>query len=74
MNQPKYNILNAAYLYFYATDVAFESGAEDNGRLKKRLEELVGDALIIADRIKFDVFNCLTLMDNVSFLQSLKVC
>lgn len=75
MNQPKYNVLNAAYLYYYATDVAFEPGAdaEDDDRLKKRLEELVGDALIIADIAKFDVFNCLTLMDNVSFLQSLRV-
>jgi glycylpeptide N-tetradecanoyltransferase len=33
----------------------------------------VGDALIIADQNKFDVFNALTLMDNVPFLQELKV-
>ena len=73
MNHPKYNVLNAAYLYFYGTNVAFEPGADDDGRLKKRLEELVGDALIIADQAKFDVFNALTLMDNVCFLQDLKV-
>ena len=74
MNQPKHNVLYVAYLYFYATTVAFEPSAEEDGRLKKRLEELVGDAFVIADQAKFDVFNCLTLMDNPSFLSSLKVC
>lgn len=72
MNHPKYSVLNAAYLYYYASTVAFEPGAEDDDRLTKRLEELVGDALIIADQAKFDVFNALTLMDNVCFLQDLK--
>lgn len=42
--------------------------------MKKRLENLVGDALIIADQCKFDVFNALTLMDNVPVLKDLKVC
>ena len=73
MNHPKYNVLNAAYLYFYGTTVGLEEGADEDGRLTKRLEELVGDALIIADQAKFDVFNALTLMDNVCFLQDLKV-
>lgn len=73
MNHPKHNVLNAAYLYYYATDVAFQPRAEEEGRLKRRLEDLVGDALIIADQAKFDVFNGLTLMDNVLFLQDLKV-
>ncbi|OBZ69197.1 Glycylpeptide N-tetradecanoyltransferase [Grifola frondosa] len=71
MNHDKHDLLNAAYLFYYATDVAFENGAE-SGRLKKRLEELVGDALIIADQARFDVFNALSLMDNVEFLQDLK--
>jgi glycylpeptide N-tetradecanoyltransferase len=69
-----YNVLNAAYLYYYATEVAFESGAEEDGRLKKRLEELVNDALVIADQAKFDVLNALSLMDNVEFLSDLRVC
>lgn len=73
MNHPKYNILNAAYLYYYATDVAFEPGAEESGRLQKRLEEIINDALVIADQCKFDVFNGLTLMDNCLFLDNLKV-
>ncbi|KAI0780696.1 N-myristoyl transferase [Trametes elegans] len=72
MNHEKHNLLNAAYLFYYGTETAFEPGAEESGRLKKRLEELVGDALVIADKAEFDVFNALTLMDNVSFLQDLK--
>ena len=35
--------------------------------------DLVGDAIILADQAKFDVFNALTLMDNPLFLQELKV-
>ncbi|EIW85083.1 N-myristoyl transferase [Coniophora puteana RWD-64-598 SS2] len=67
----KHNLLEAAYLFYYASDVAFGSGADDDV-LKKRLEKLVGDALIIANEAKFDVFNALTLMDNVNFLEDLK--
>lgn len=73
MNHEKHNVLNAAYLYYYGTDVAFLDGAEEDGRLKKRLEELVGDALIIASLANFDVFNALTLMDNLIFLQDHRV-
>ncbi|TCD66016.1 glycylpeptide N-tetradecanoyltransferase [Steccherinum ochraceum] len=72
IGQPKHDVLNAAYLYYYATETAFEEGAEDNGKLKRRLEDLIGDALIVADQAKFDVFNGLSLMDNVHFLQDLK--
>ena len=74
MNSDKYNLLNAAYLFYYGTETAFEPGSEESGRLKKRLEELIGDALVIAHNADFDVFNALTLMDNVCFLQDLKVC
>jgi hypothetical protein len=66
--------LEAAYLFYYASDAAFVEGSEVDNNLKKRLEALVGDALIIANQAKFDVFNALTLMDNCSFLESLKVC
>jgi glycylpeptide N-tetradecanoyltransferase len=61
-------------LYYYATDVAFEDGADDDGRLKNRLQTLIGDALVIANQAKLDVFNALTLMDNVPILKDLKVC
>jgi hypothetical protein len=66
--------LEAAYLFYYASDAAFVEDSEVDNNLKKRLEALVGDALIIANQAKFDVFNALTLMDNCSFLESLKVC
>ncbi|KAI0341836.1 N-myristoyl transferase [Trametopsis cervina] len=72
MTSITHNLLNAAYLYYYATDVAFQPDAENDGSLKKRLEELVNDALVVADQGKFDVFNALTLMDNVQFLNDLR--
>ncbi|KAF9454578.1 N-myristoyl transferase [Macrolepiota fuliginosa MF-IS2] len=69
----KHPVLEAAYLYYYATTVAFEPGAEgEEGHLKRRLETLITDALVVANDAKFDVFNALTLMDNVSLLQDLK--
>ena len=54
MNSPQYDVLNAAYLYYYATDVAFRPEAEEDGSLKARLQELVSDAFVIADQAKFD--------------------
>ncbi|KAJ7172387.1 Myristoyl-CoA:protein N-myristoyltransferase, N-terminal domain-containing protein [Mycena filopes] len=69
---PKYGTLEAGYLYYYATDVAFEDGAEEDGRLKQRLQTLIGDALVIANQAKLDVFNALTLMDNVPILKDLR--
>ncbi|KIJ16792.1 hypothetical protein PAXINDRAFT_131704 [Paxillus involutus ATCC 200175] len=72
INHPKHNLLEAAYLFYYASDVAFVPGEDVDGKLKKRLDQLIGDALIIANQAKFDVFNALTLMDNVCFLEDLK--
>jgi len=72
IRHPKHGTLEAGYLYYYATDVAFEDGADDDGRLKNRLQTLIGDALVIANNAKLDVFNALTLMDNVPILKDLK--
>jgi len=72
IHNTKYPVLEAAYLFYYASETAFIDGAEENGHLKKRLECVIGDALVIANEAKFDVFNALTLMDNVSILQDLK--
>ncbi|KAH9993757.1 N-myristoyl transferase [Russula vinacea] len=69
---PRHSLLEAAYLYYYATDTAFVENAEELGLLKRRLTELIGDAIVLADQAKFDVFNALTLMDNPLFLQELK--
>jgi glycylpeptide N-tetradecanoyltransferase len=50
--------LDIAYLYYYFSD-------------DHSLEDLILDLLILAKNEGFDVFNCLTLMDNKSFLDSL---
>jgi len=51
--------LRAAYSYYHvATSV--------------KLEILVRDALILATKEGFDVFNCLNILDNQSFLEELK--
>ena len=73
VSHPRHSILEAAYLYYYATDTAFVENADELGLVKRRLTELIGDAIILADQAKFDVFNALTLMDNPLFLQELKV-
>ncbi|KAF7343251.1 Glycylpeptide N-tetradecanoyltransferase [Mycena venus] len=72
LHSAAHDMVEAGYLYYYATDVAFEDGAEADGRLKNRLKTLIGDALVIANQAKMDVFNALTLMDNVSILNDLK--
>lgn len=72
MNHQKHHLLEAAYLFYYATDVAFQEDADANGLLKRRLRDLIGDAIIVADQAKFDVFNALTLMDSAYYLQDLK--
>ncbi|OAX37214.1 N-myristoyl transferase [Rhizopogon vinicolor AM-OR11-026] len=72
INHPKHALLEAAYLFYYASDMAFAEDSEADSKLKKRLETLMGDALIIANQAKFDVFNALTLMDNCGFLENLR--
>jgi len=71
ISNPKHGVLEAAYLYYYASEVAFAS--DDDEKLKKRLNDLLSDALTIASNARFDVFNALTMMDNIMFLQDLKV-
>ncbi|KAI6005702.1 N-myristoyl transferase [Pisolithus albus] len=72
INHARHNLLEAAYLFYYASNVAFEPGVDESNKLKTRLVHLIGDALIIANQANFDVFNAVTLMDNVSFLDDLK--
>ncbi|XP_065053130.1 glycylpeptide N-tetradecanoyltransferase 2-like [Rhopilema esculentum] len=59
MNHPSYNLLKAAYSFY-------------NVSTKTPLVDLMNDALIIAKRNNFDVFNALDLMDNTDFLEKLK--
>ena len=71
INNDKYNNIRAAYLYYYATDIALQPEYSKRD-LKDRLNDLINDALILAKQYKFDVFNALTLMDNALFLEQQK--
>ncbi|KZM19579.1 glycylpeptide N-tetradecanoyltransferase [Ascochyta rabiei] len=62
----KHDTIKAAYLFYYASEVAF---AKDEDKLKTRLNSLMKDALILAKKADFDVFNALTLLDNPLFLE-----
>jgi len=59
IGHPKHNVLNAAYLYFYVST-------------KTPLPALIQDLLISAKQNDFDVFNCLDIMENLSFIEQLK--
>jgi len=59
LGNQKYNRLNAAYLYYCVNT-------------RGPVSAIVSDMLVLAKQAKFDVFNCLALMDNSTFLQDLK--
>jgi glycylpeptide N-tetradecanoyltransferase len=44
----KHNVVKAAYLFYYATEVAFE---KDDAKLKTRLNALMKDALILSNKV-----------------------
>jgi glycylpeptide N-tetradecanoyltransferase len=46
----KHSVIKAAYLFYYATEVAFEK-KEDNAKLKERLNLLMKDALILSKKV-----------------------
>jgi hypothetical protein len=46
----KHNTVKAAYLFYYATEVAFEED-KDKAKLKQRLNLLMKDALILAKKV-----------------------
>lgn len=64
-------MLRAAYIWQYASDVAFREPF-DKAALKKRLNELIKDMLILAKSHKFDVMNGLSSLDNGFFLEEQK--
>mmetsp|Transcript_21675 Transcript_21675/g.48830 ORF Transcript_21675/g.48830 Transcript_21675/m.48830 type:complete len:101 (-) Transcript_21675:486-788(-) len=55
----KHKTLQAAYCYYYFS-------------FKTPLTKLMNDALILAKRLEFDVFNALDILDNNAFLKELK--
>ncbi|KAL4754181.1 Glycylpeptide N-tetradecanoyltransferase [Aspergillus terricola var. indicus] len=69
IQHPKHDCVRAAYLYYYATETAF---SDDQNALKSRLQMLMNDALILAKKAQFDVFNALTSHHNPLFLEQLK--
>lgn len=83
MKHPTHKILNAAYLFYYASDVLFGPGksaddvdahdAKSRAKLGERLNQLVEDVLSMAHQAGFDVLNALTCLDNNMFLQDQKV-
>ncbi|KAF2763601.1 N-myristoyl transferase [Teratosphaeria nubilosa] len=71
--------IRAAYLYYYASESAFPQpnkpkpkAADLQLNLQTRLQQLVHDALILAKKDNFHVFNALTLLDNPLFLKEEK--
>jgi glycylpeptide N-tetradecanoyltransferase len=54
----EHDLLEAAYLFYYATSVAFEANSEWLDLLKLRLLNLIGDALVIADQVGHYHFAC----------------
>ncbi|KAL2864212.1 glycylpeptide N-tetradecanoyltransferase swoF [Aspergillus lucknowensis] len=69
IQHPKHDCVRAAYLYYYATETAF---SDDKQALKNRLLMLMNDALVLAKKAQFDVFNALTSHHNPLFLEQLK--
>jgi len=59
LNNSNYKVLKAAYSYY-------------NVSTKTPLLELMNDALIVAKKKDFDVFNALDVMHNDEFLKELK--
>lgn len=75
LNNSVYKSLGVAYLYYYATEAGLDEPRDDTEateKLKKRLESLISDALVLAKEIGMDVFNAMTSQDNVLFLKDLK--
>jgi glycylpeptide N-tetradecanoyltransferase len=50
IDHPKHDCVKAAYLYYYATETAFSG---DTKALKNRLLMLMGDALVLAKKVRF---------------------
>ncbi|KAH3686688.1 hypothetical protein WICPIJ_002332 [Wickerhamomyces pijperi] len=67
LDNEEHSELGCAYLFYYATDCD-----ENQAALKRRLTDLIGEALIIAKSLGVDVFNCVSCQDNNLFLQDLK--
>lgn len=52
LGHEKHNSIRAAYLFYYATETALQTDILDKVLLKKRLNELMHDALIVAKKVR----------------------
>lgn len=48
----KHDRIRAAYLFYYASDIAFSEDSNMKQQLKARLNELVHDSLILAKKVR----------------------
>lgn len=71
IGNPKHKVLRVAYLFYYASESGLTT-PPDRSAYKARLNQLLGDTLVVAKRANFDVFNALFLMDNALFLEQHK--
>lgn len=71
LGNDKHKNIRAAYLFYYASELALQKPRHASA-IKERFNSLIQDALILAKRYKFDVFNALTLMENSLFLEEQK--
>lgn len=72
LDNSEHDELKIAYMFYYASEAGLEDNSSDQAAFKKRLIDLIGEALIIAKSLGIDVFNALTTQDNNLFLQDLK--
>ncbi|KAJ1906322.1 glycylpeptide N-tetradecanoyltransferase, partial [Tieghemiomyces parasiticus] len=68
INHPTHKTINAAYLFYYATD----ADASDEAAFKTHLTQLMESALVFAKANGFDVFNCLEMAHNRQFIEDLR--
>jgi glycylpeptide N-tetradecanoyltransferase len=61
-------LFRVGYLFYYATEVGLREPL-DKAALKMRLNSLMADAVILANRAKLDVLNSSSMMDNALFLK-----
>lgn len=59
LNHPNYKLLKAAYSFY-------------NVATTMSLENLIKDSLVFAKKDDFDVYNCLDIMENQSYIENLK--
>lgn len=71
IGNPKHDTIRAAYLFYYATETAFKGDGKDTASLKKRLNQLMNDALILAKTASLRTSVARVPLTNPNFRQTL---